>query len=76
MIRKIYLFLSIILLLPALAYSQNASITGTVFNTLNNEPLPGAYVHFDGSDRGSTTDANGNFSIKGIVAGHYKIKVS
>jgi TonB-dependent receptor len=76
MIRKIYLFLSIILLLPALAYSQNASITGTLFNTLNNEPLPGAHVHLDGSDRGSTTDANGNFSIKGIVAGHYKIKVS
>ncbi|QEC76711.1 TonB-dependent receptor [Mucilaginibacter ginsenosidivorax] len=76
MARKIYLFLVVISLFPAFAFAQNATISGVVLNGLSKEPLPGAYVHLDGTDKGANTDGQGKFSITNLAAGQYKIKLS
>ena len=76
MTRKIYIFIFAIFLLPVLACAQNTSIVGTIFIASNNSPLPGANIHIDGTNFNSTSDVNGNFSIKDIAPGHYKIKAA
>ncbi|WP_184544627.1 TonB-dependent receptor [Mucilaginibacter sp. FT3.2] len=76
MARKIYLFSIIILFLPAIAFAQNATITGVVQSALNKEPLPGAYVHLDDLHKGANTDGAGKFTIGALAPGKYKIKLS
>lgn len=52
----------------ALAAQQTAACTGTVLDT-EGEPLVGATVKVDGTDKATTTDVDGKFSISGIPAG-------
>jgi len=71
---KNYLFV-LFILLASYASAQNASIKGKVTDGKSKEPLPGAYVRLDGSKKGSSTDAFGNFEISKLSPGGYKIKV-
>lgn len=52
----------------ALAAQQTAACTGTVLDT-EGEPLVGATVKVDGTDKATTTDVDGKFSISGVPAG-------
>jgi iron complex outermembrane receptor protein len=58
--RRKALFL--LLFLPFLAFAQE-TITGTVTNASNNEPLFGANVLVKGTTTGTSTDFDGNFSL-------------
>ena len=58
--RRKALFL--LLFLPILAFAQE-TITGTVTNASNNEPLFGANILVKGSSTGTSTDFDGNFSL-------------
>ncbi len=58
--RRKLLFL--LLFLPILAFAQE-TITGTVTNASNNEPLFGANVLVKGTSTGTSTDFDGNFSL-------------
>jgi len=61
--RKIYLLLSVLLLLSTVLKAQNRTITGTVVDE-KNAPLPGVTVQVKGSMASTATDANGKYSIK------------
>lgn len=47
--------------------SQSRTVSGKVLNS-NNEPVPGASVSLKGSGRGTTTDVDGNFTLRDIPA--------
>jgi outer membrane receptor protein involved in Fe transport len=54
----------------------SATLSGTVKDTKSGEPLPGANVVLVGTGIGASTDVNGRYTIRGISAGEYMVKVS
>ncbi|MDB4921321.1 TonB-dependent receptor [Mucilaginibacter sp.] len=74
MINKFYLIVALIFS-TSFAFAQNVTLTGRVTEGKSREPLPGAYVHLDGSSKGSTTDAFGTYRIQNVRPGTYKVKV-
>jgi TonB-linked SusC/RagA family outer membrane protein len=68
---KKYALLLAFLMMSVMAFAQSGGITGKVVDETN-QPLPGASVSVDGTTYGSTTDANGNYTIK-IKAGNYTV---
>lgn len=68
-----YLFLFILSSHTAFA-QQNFTITGYISS--NNEPLPFVNVFLNGTSYGTTTDIDGNFILKNIPSGDYKITAS
>ncbi|MDB5144292.1 MAG: hypothetical protein JWQ66_3005 [Mucilaginibacter sp.] len=74
MIRKFYL-IAIFTLLVSFAFAQDAVLKGKVTDGGSHEPLPGAYIHFDGLNKGAVTDAFGNFEFDKLSPGEYKIKI-
>ncbi|MEM7572746.1 MAG: TonB-dependent receptor [Bacteroidota bacterium] len=70
------LFTILFFLIYLTVFSQNnASITGTIL-TESGVALEAANVALEGTSRGSTTDANGVFSIENIPPGSYNLMVS
>lgn len=57
-------------------YSQSATITGTVKDSLNNNTLIGANVFIQGTSLGAATTDKGQYQINNIMPGTYIIKVS
>lgn len=57
------------------AVAQTASLEGKIIDGQTKEPLSGAFVHFDGKNGGSVTNAFGHYSLTGIPPGTYKLKV-
>src|SRR3546814_9900265 len=51
------------MLLPALGKAQQQTVTGTVVSDETGEPLPGVSVTLKGDTRGTSTNADGNYSI-------------
>lgn len=62
-ITSLVFFIPLVMLLPLLGMAQQRTITGTVKSANGNTPLDRASVKVVGTDRGTITDANGNFSI-------------
>ncbi len=63
-------------MLSNLLFGQtNCTIKGLVVDE-NNEPLTGATVLLSPIERATITDAKGNFSIKNIPKGKYKLQIS
>jgi TonB family protein len=54
----------------------DSGLSGTVLDSETNQPLAGASVIVDGSNAGSVTDANGNFSLSGIQSTQPLIVIS
>jgi outer membrane receptor protein involved in Fe transport len=75
MLKKAYYFLFLLMSIPALLFAQNAGLKGTITDSKTHETLPGAYLHFDDTKIGTTTDANGNYQLTNITPGTYKVKV-
>jgi hypothetical protein len=61
-----------LLLLPGLAAAQ-ATLTGTVRDSLTQQPLPFASVFLANTTRGTTTDAQGHYSLTGMPVGRYEL---
>lgn len=53
----------VIVIAPVKAFQQQ-KITGTVTDAKTGEPLPGVTIILEGTTKGATTDANGNFSLE------------
>ncbi len=64
MLKK-YIPLMLLLFTGSLgAYAQEAyNISGTIYDSLDHETLPGATVSVKGTTNGTTADANGHFSL-------------
>ncbi|MBD3275841.1 MAG: TonB-dependent receptor plug domain-containing protein [Candidatus Marinimicrobia bacterium] len=54
-----------LLLLPGMAFAQ-VSITGTVIDAENEEPLPGVNVIIEGTAYGAATDVDGTYHIRRV----------
>ena len=70
----------ILLILPSLwgfsmTYGQSGEISGKVADTSGN-PLIGATVIVDGTTMGSATNLDGLYSISGVPAGEFTLKIS
>ena len=58
------LFFLCILLTGLSAFAQVKTVTGKITSTDDGGPLPGASIKIKGSNTGTSTDANGNFTIQ------------
>ena len=52
------------------------NITGKVVNDVSGEPLPGASVYINNSTIGSTTSADGSYTLLNVMPGTYDIIVT
>lgn len=57
------IFIFITLLFCGMATAQSITVSGTVFDAKSNELLPGATIVVEGTNSGTTSDFDGNFSI-------------
>lgn len=62
--KRLLLLLSAGLLLCGQVWAQAQTITGTVLNAADNEPVIGASVQVDGTTKGTITDFDGKFSLE------------
>lgn len=53
----------IIFLIPLLSFGQKVEVSGTVIDAENNSPLPGVSIILKSSNKGTTSDFNGNYQI-------------
>ena len=74
--KKVIVLSLLIGLLPILAMAQSGAIMGYVKVADTDEPLALAQVQLMGTIIGSTTDLTGEFVIKHVPIGTYKIKAS
>ncbi len=65
----------VMLLLPAYVLAQN-SISGTVTDNNNGQPLAGVNVIVEGTSMGAATNADGSYSIKNVSNGSYTVAAS
>jgi len=61
---------------PSAHAEASVILNGTVKDAKSGEPLPGANIVLVGTGIGAATDVNGRYSIRGISAGEYSVKVS
>ncbi|WP_250630300.1 TonB-dependent receptor [Rhodoflexus caldus] len=73
--RKLLFVLSLVLFSGQLLAQQLGTIKGTVKDAATKEAIIGANIVIDGTATGSSTDLDGNFSIK-IAPGSYNLKIS
>lgn len=74
--RKLKKLLIIVaILFTGIAQAQKGKITGRVFDQITNESLPFASVIIEGTQIGTTTDVDGNYTIE-VEPGLYNIQAS
>lgn len=61
--NRILTFLLFFIGFQIAAYGQAVTVTGTVVSAEDDTPLPGATVYVQGTNRGTVTDLEGNYSI-------------
>ena len=62
--KKICIFLSLMLLTMATAFAQNITVSGSIKDAVTGEPIPGASVLLKGTRTGAVADLEGNYSIR------------
>lgn len=62
MMKKVYKLVVLLLLCQTYVFAQNISVTGKVTDS-DNLPLPAVSIKVSGSTQGTSTDANGTFTI-------------
>lgn len=76
MFRKLVLFLTACLLLPALVFAQDGKLRGKVTDKETNEPLVGANIVIEGTSLGAAADVSGDFVVLGVPPGVYTVRAS
>ena len=77
--KGVFLFVLVGLGLSVLAMNDahaQGTITGVVTEADTGLPLPTATVHIIGTQLGTTSDLEGRYTISGLTAGRYSIRVS
>jgi len=70
MLRKWGMVVLMLFVAPTLVFAQNTGkIEGTVLDGDTGDPLPGASVALVGTQLGTITDADGNYSFDELMAG-------
>ncbi|MEM1271691.1 MAG: TonB-dependent receptor, partial [Bacteroidota bacterium] len=78
LIRRTGAWLACLILLPAFAFAQQGTVSGTVTDALTGDPLPGANVILTEpggttSSLGAATDFDGNYTVANVPAGSYDL---
>lgn len=73
---KKVIFLSMLLAFCMLAYGQTYRIEGTVIDKTSRKPLEFVNVLVVGLGIGSSTDAEGHFSVEQVPPGIYRLQAS
>lgn len=68
--------LLMVLLIPAVAFSDIGVINGTVYSRETDEPLAGAEVQIIGIEKSVITDETGSFSFNDIPKGEYTLSIT
>ncbi len=77
MYRKWSTLVLLALLVPVSAWAQSSGkLAGRVVDAATGEGLPGANVIIQGTQIGTATDINGNYTILGVPVGEYTIQGS
>lgn len=71
--RTFYLSTILVILQSVSGFTQTGSISGRVFNTKNNEPLPFTNIIISGTNIGSVSDFEGKFLFSGLQPGYVKL---
>lgn len=66
MIHRFFMFF-LAMMLPIIAMAQERTINGTIVDEQTDEPLIGVTVIVEGTTTGTTTDINGNYSIRAFA---------
>jgi TonB-dependent receptor len=74
-LKKLFL-LAIAMLFFQISMAQNGSIKGVVTDSNTGETLVGVSVVIEGSTKGAVADLDGNYELKGLNPGTYKLKFS
>lgn len=74
--KRIYLFISFLLLTYNLSIAQVRGVTGMVTSSEDGQPVIGATVMVKGTQYGAVTDIDGKFTIRGIEGSHKTLVVS
>ena len=73
--KRLLLTLTALIGLAILSFSQNVKLTGKILNK-KNDPIIGATIQIEGSNTGTTSDVDGNFSLSLSVGKKYTLVVS
>ena len=74
--RRVTIFVSLLIILPMVLFSQTGKISGRVYNEATGEPIPGANIILEGTYLGAAADVNGNYTVLNIPPGKYNVVVS
>ena len=66
----------IFLLLPMISFAQTGEIKGRIIDVNTNEPIPFANVIISGTQKGSSSDFDGNFIISNIKPGFVRLSAT
>ena len=78
MLRKIYLTIAFIFF-TTLAFSQTGTLKGVITDAMSGEPIPFANIVAERNGNqigGTTTDFDGNYTIKPLEPGSYTVKAT
>lgn len=76
MSKKLFIGLAICFLLPALLQAGGGEIKGKITEQESGKPLAGANVFLKGTNIGSSTNIDGEYSIRNVPAGSYILVVT
>jgi TonB-linked SusC/RagA family outer membrane protein len=76
MLRKLLIFTLLFFVGVSYGFAQSGSIEGTITNSNSGEPLPGTNIYIPQLERGTSTDANGEYAIENIASGTYTVRVT
>ena len=69
------LLLALLIVLPKVASGQSV-VSGVVVDTAGGQPLAGARIQVDGTDRRAVSDAEGRFRLQGVPEGQLSLRVN
>ena len=75
---KLKISTAVFFFFQALIFAQDfrGEISGRVVDKITKEPLPGVNIIIIGKTVGAASDTDGNFSIKGLESGNYRLRIS
>lgn len=76
MVKKLYTLAVLFFLTSPLALAQNGTLKGVVTSAETGETLPAVNVVIESLQKGTATDVDGNYTLSGLDAGTYTVKVS
>lgn len=75
-VHKLLVSFCSLMLVAFMATAQSGKLTGVIISAKTGEPLTGASIKLEKTDRGTKSDVSGAYSFGGLAAGTYTVTVS